>query len=111
MNPVSPVFQSEFADDAYRSKVWAVVVTHNPTPDFEQNVRALIPQVKRVIIVDNQSSPAIQEFVGTVASTYESEIIWSQQNLGIASALNLGVDLALTSNACQWILMLDQDSR
>jgi rhamnosyltransferase len=111
MNPVSSVLQTASANNACRSEVWAVVVTHNPTPDFEQNVRALVPQVKRVVIVDNQSSPAIQQFIATVASAYDSEIIWSQQNLGIASALNTGVELAMAGNACQWILMLDQDSR
>jgi rhamnosyltransferase len=111
MNPVSHNLQTESADDACRSKVSAVVVTHNPTPDFEENVRVLVPQVKRIIIVDNKSSPAIREFVQKVASAYDSEIIWSQQNLGIASALNAGVDLALASSTCQWILMLDQDSR
>jgi rhamnosyltransferase len=111
MNPVSPVLQNASANNACQSKVWAVVVTHNPTPDFEQNVRALVPQVKRVVIVDNQSSPAIQQFIAKVASACDSEIIWSQQNLGIASALNTGVELAMGGNACQWILMLDQDSR
>jgi rhamnosyltransferase len=111
MNHVSRVLQTESANIACESKVWAVVVTHDPKPDFEQNVRALIPQVKRVIIVDNQSSPAIQQFIARVASAYNSEIIWSQQNLGIASALNTGVELALAGDACQWILMLDQDSR
>jgi rhamnosyltransferase len=111
MNPLSPVLQTASAKNACQSKVWAVVVTHNPTPDFEQNVRALVPQVERVVVVDNQSSPAIQQFIAKVASAYDSEIIWSQQNLGIASALNTGVELAIAGNACQWILMLDQDSR
>jgi rhamnosyltransferase len=105
------MLQTASANASRRENVWAVVVTHNPTPDFEQNVSALITQVQELIIVDNQSSPANRQFVAKVASHYRAEVIWSQQNLGIASALNAGADLALASNECQWILMLDQDSR
>ena len=110
MNPGPIILQGTPADAPRRSNVWAVVVTYNPTEDLEQNVRALAPQVKTLIIVDNQSKPTIRRFVEKVASTYGAEVIWGQQNFGIASGLNTGVDLALASNECQWILMLDQDS-
>ena len=111
MKSVPTMCQDTSGNAPRESNVWAVVVTHNPASDFEHNIRALTPQVEKVIIVDNQSSPTIQQFVGRVASTYETEIIWAKQNLGIASALNAGVNLALASNECQWILVLDQDSR
>jgi len=85
-------------------------VTHNPKPDFEQNILALAPQVKQVIIVDNRSSTTVRQVIARIASAYHCETVWSQQNLGIASALNRGVKLALTDSTCQWILTLDQDS-
>ncbi len=110
MNSVPLKPQTGSANAPRRSNVWAVAVTHNPAPDFEHNVRALAPQVEKLIIVDNQSSAAIQQFIGTVASAYQTEIVWSQQNLGIASALNAGIDLALGKKECRWILVLDQDS-
>ena len=110
MNTVSPILHGAPAGDICRSKVHAVVVTHNPKPDFEQNIRAIAPQVKQVIIVDNQSSTKVQEVIARIASAHHCETIWSQQNLGIAAALNRGVTLALTDSSCQWILTLDQDS-
>jgi rhamnosyltransferase len=110
MISVHPSLQAASVDGPDQSNVWAVVVTHNPTPDFEQNIRALATQVEEVIIVDNQSSQAIRQFIGNVAVTYKIETIWGQENLGIASALNEGVDRALASKECRWILMLDQDS-
>jgi rhamnosyltransferase len=110
MNPMPTKLQTASASGPYQSSVWAVIVTHNPTPDFEQNVRVLVPQVEKLIIVDNQSSSATRKFVAKVASTYETEVIWGQQNLGIAAALNAGADVALASDRSRWILMLDQDS-
>ena len=38
--------------------ICAVIVTYNPDSSFEQNVRALLPQVGKLVIVDNQSSSA-----------------------------------------------------
>lgn len=111
MNLVRTAPQTEHGNLPSRSSVWAVVVTYNPTPDFEANVRAVVPQVKKLIIVDNQSSAASRQLVEKVARTYEAESIWSEQNLGIASALNVGVRIALSSNDCRWVLMLDQDSQ
>jgi rhamnosyltransferase len=110
MNTVSPILHGAPAGDVGRSRVHAVVVTHNPKPDFEQNVRAIAPQVKQVIIVDNQSSTTVKEEIARIASAHHCETIWNQQNLGIATALNRGVTLALTDSSCQWILTLDQDS-
>ena len=110
MNRVPVMLQTGSANSALQSNVWAIMVTHNPTVDFEQNVRALVAQVGKLIIVDNQSSPTTRQFVGKVASNYHAEVIWNPQNLGIASALNAGVDRASASDECRWILMLDQDS-
>jgi rhamnosyltransferase len=110
MNFVPVLLHAAPAEVPHQSNIWTIVVTHNPTPDFGENVRALISQVKKIIIVDNQSLPSIRQFVGKVASTFETEVIWNQHNLGIASALNAGINLALSSDECQWILMLDQDS-
>jgi rhamnosyltransferase len=110
MNPVPVLLHAAPANAPHQSNIWTIVVTHNPAPDFGENVRALISQVKKIIIVDNQSLPSIRQFVGKVASTFETEVIWSQHNLGIASALNAGINLASSSDECQWILMLDQDS-
>ena len=90
--------------------VCAVIVTYNPEPSFEQNVRALLPQVSKVIIVDNQSSPAAHSLVSQAAAACDVEVIWNQQNLGIAGALNVGIRRAL-ARPYSWIATFDQDSR
>jgi rhamnosyltransferase len=91
--------------------VCAVIVTYNPEPDFEQNVRALLPQVGKLIIVDNQSSSAAHSLIAQAAAACEAEVIWNQQNLGIAAGLNAGIERALSSGQYSWIATFDQDSR
>ena len=92
------------------AQVCAVVVTYNPDPSLEQNVRALLPQVGKVIIVDNQSSPAARSLVARVASDCVVEVVWNDQNLGIAIGLNAGIDRALSYGQYSWIATFDQDS-
>jgi rhamnosyltransferase len=91
-------------------EVCAVVVTYNPDSSLEQNVRALLPQVGKVIIVDNQSSPATRSLVARVASDCKVEVVWNDQNLGIATGLNSGIDRALRYGQYSWIATFDQDS-
>ena len=95
---------------ATHPEVCAVVVTYNPDSSLEQNVRALLPQVGRVIMVDNQSSPATRSLVARVAADCEVEVVWNDQNLGIATGLNSGIDRALRYGQYSWIATFDQDS-
>lgn len=111
MNSEPTALQARQAPQASGANVWAVVVTYNPSSDLETNLGAVVPQVKRLIIVDNQSSPTNRQIIEKVAATYQAASIWNQENPGIASALNAGVGMALDNAECQWILMLDQDSR
>ena len=90
--------------------VCAVMVTYDPEPGFEQNVRSLLPQVGKLIIVDNRSSSAAHSLIQQTASTHGVEVIWNEQNLGIAGALNRGIDRALASAQYRWIATFDQDS-
>jgi rhamnosyltransferase len=93
------------------SDVCAVIVTYNPEPSFEQNVRALLPQVSKLIIVDNQSTSAGHSVIAQTAATCDVEVIWNQQNLGIAGGLNAGINRALAAGPYSWIATFDQDSR
>jgi rhamnosyltransferase len=86
------------------------MVTYNPEPTFEQNVRALLPQVGKLIIVDNQSAAAGHSVVAQTAAACEVEVIWNQQNRGIAAGLNAGIDRALATGTYSWIATFDQDS-
>jgi rhamnosyltransferase len=90
--------------------VCAVMVTYNPELSFEQNVRDLLPQVGKLIIVDNQSSSVAHSLIRQAASNHEVEVIWNERNLGIAGALNRGINRALASGEYRWIATFDQDS-
>ncbi len=91
------------------STICAGIVTYNPKLDLlEENLHALLPQVDKVLIVDNCSDNVsnIEVLVEESPKTY---IIKNKSNSGIAKALN-----QLCSEASRmgylWILTMDQDS-
>ena len=86
----------------------AVIVTYYPDPGFADRLGRVIPQVSRVIVVDNSSKPCVTEWLDDAASSHV-EITTNAQNVGLASALNQGVRRA-TALGCAWALTLDQDT-
>lgn len=70
-----------------KDNLWAVVVWYHPTEEQKANIESYAPHVKQVVVVDN-----------------------SEHNIGIAAALNRGVQQCIAAGA-QWILTMDQDSR
>src|SRR5882757_9646602 len=90
-------------DARIEGEVCAVMVTYNPDYSFERNVRALLPQLGKLIIVDNQSSPAAHALIARVASSCEVEVIFNNQNLGIAAGLNAGIQRAMACRKYSWI--------
>jgi rhamnosyltransferase len=90
--------------------VCAVMVTYNPGPSLEQNIRAILPQIGKIFLVDNQSYPTSHAFIAQTAADLGVEVIWSAQNLGIAGGLNEGIDRALSDSTYAWVALFDQDS-
>ena len=90
-------------------KICAGIVLYNPDLDrLKANVDAISCQVEKVIIVDNGSSNV--EDVKLLLANYSNLIIiYNQENLGIAKALNQILETA-KSNGFEWALTLDQDS-
>jgi len=93
------------------SQICAVVITFNPDDTLEHNLRALQPEVNKIIIVDNRSRDELRSRIAMIASATASDVIWNAQNQGIASALNVGIQHALSQSNYQWIATFDQDSR
>jgi rhamnosyltransferase len=92
-------------------RVFAVVITYLPQIQALAGlIKLLVPQVARVLIVDN--SP---EDDGRVDSLCEDlaleqvEFIRLGRNLGIAKALNVGIETAKSAGATH-VLLSDQDS-
>ena len=91
------------------ASICALVVTYRPAPEVVENLRALVGQVRRLIVVDNESTPESRALLVPIAERAGVEVHWNATNRGLAAALNQGVARALESD-CEWIATFDQDS-
>ena len=80
-----------------------VVVLYNPTTDDLININSYIDYVDKLYVVDNSERRLEKELPEKV------EYIFNNENLGIAKALNIGVEKA-TKDGYKWLLTLDQDT-
>ncbi len=87
-----------------------LIVTYNPDEKFKYNVFQHLEIFERIIIVDNNSENSIfKEFLEANQDLSNLEIIQLEKNYGIAKALNIGIDFAISNNY-QWLFSFDQDS-
>lgn len=93
-------------------KVAAIIVSYNPDNNLLDSINLLINQVERIIIVDNDSEAEKKKNINLIRDIDKEkiEVIFNEENLGIATALNIGVRLAL-KQGYKWILTMDQDSK
>lgn len=94
------------------TSVVAVVVTFHPdVAHLRRQFDALLPQVDRIVVVDNGSSEhrlaVVREWSASMAS--QLSLIELGRNQGIASAQNRGIEVALAAGASH-VLLMDQDS-
>ncbi len=93
------------------SKVFAVVVAYLPDVDvLRALLDALLAQTAGVFVVDN--TPMADARVEALCATLPQQVlrlIRVGDNLGIARALNVGIDAALAAGATH-VLLSDQDS-
>ena len=84
--------------------IYAVVVTYNPDKNLlDSQCASLRNQVDKIIYVDNGS---LENTVNPCDKIY---VIKNYQNLGLGTAQNQGINIALKEGA-DFILLLDQDS-
>ena len=88
----------------------AVVVTFHPEAEVLANLAEVRPQIETLIVVDNGSSGTELELLRGAAWSMGFELIENGENLGVATALNVGVRRALALGA-ECIFLFDQDSR
>ena len=90
--------------------IGAVVVLYNPSKEEIQNINTYKNKVAHTVIIDNsdENNRALIDNIVSINSniTYYSE----QNNLGLAKAFNLGIDI-LYQKGCQWALLFDADSK
>ena len=90
--------------------VCAIVVTYRPDAAFAARLRGVSPQVGMTVIVDNGSSDAERSMLREAASDADVDLVFNAENLGLARALNIGIQRAATLGY-SWVLLLDQDTR
>ncbi|MFV0586048.1 glycosyltransferase family 2 protein [Bacteroides reticulotermitis] len=89
------------------NKITASIVLYNPDIErLRNNISAILPQVDKLYIFDNGSNIMEEE-----QFCHKNEIVYvkSEENVGIAKALNEIVDMA-QRDGYEWVLTLDQDS-
>lgn len=93
-------------------KIAAVMISYNPDKNLFNSVNLLINQVDKIIIVDNGSEMEKKKNISSINEIDKEkiDIIFNEENLGIATALNIGVKKAL-EQGYNWILTMDQDSK
>jgi rhamnosyltransferase len=87
----------------------AVFVTYNPDYNLIENISSVLAQVEEIVIVDNASNMDAQKILRDISKDKKVTLILNTRNLGIAYALNQGVNYAL-SHEYKWLLTFDQDS-
>ena len=90
--------------------ICAVVVAYFPDEDFEARLQTILPQVARLVVVDN-TPDAISLSPDIIAAWGERlHYIANHANRGVASALNQGLEYA-SQQGYPWVLTLDQDTQ
>lgn len=90
-------------------KLCGVVVTYFPPHGVQSRLRQIAKQVDQLIVIDNSASDNVTSLLTTVSGEIEAELLLNSGNLGIAKALNQGVDFA-RANGATWVVFFDQDS-
>ena len=99
------------------SRVCGIVVSFRPSEvDFERTLRAALPQVDGLVVVDNSPEPAAQaqvvrlvERVAPAAGGPTPMVLTVGENSGLSCGLNSGIRRAVEAGFSLFLL-LDQDS-
>lgn len=90
--------------------VCAVAVTYHPDTELPARLGRVLPQVGALVIVDNASGEASAEMLRELAADPSITLVSNADNLGVATALNIGIRRA-AALGFTWVLLLDQDTR
>ena len=99
----------EPARAAKATDVCAIVVTYHPDSEFPDRLARILPQVGALVIVDNGSNEAELKMLREISAHPSITLVPNAENLGVARALNIGMQRAALNSS--WALLLDQDSR
>ena len=94
--------------DSSENKIAGLVILFNPESVVIENVKSYLKQISHLYIIDNsvlQRLPVSK----TLKECKDIEFLENNNNIGIATALNIGANKAVT-DGYRFLLLLDQDS-
>jgi len=84
-------------------------ILYNPPADVLGNIVSYLDQVAALYVVDNSDEPS-NWLVERIQGDGKVHYLCKRGNLGVATALNCGAEMALT-DGFEFLLTMDQDSR
>ena len=91
------------------SEVCAILVSYHPDAELPRRAARILGEAGALVIVDNGSGEETHAMLRRIAADARVSLVLNPTNLGVASALNLGVERA-RALGFSWVLLLDQDS-
>jgi rhamnosyltransferase len=92
-----------------KQNICAVVTSFNPDFGFEDRLSRISGQVDNIVVVDNNSSSSSLAILNNFSTKSGANIIYNSANLGVAIALNQGIEWAVANNY-KWVILFDQDT-
>lgn len=89
--------------------ICAIIVTYFPDPDFITRLEKVLAQFPSAIVVDNGSCGDAANVLRALNETPNVQLVKNMSNLGIATALNQGVEVAFR-RGFEWVVTFDQDT-
>jgi len=90
-------------------EVCSVLVSYHPDADLPGRLARILNETGAVVVVDNGSGAEVVSMLGRLPFGPRVSVILNPRNLGVASALNIGIRRAIELGYA-WVLLLDQDS-
>ncbi len=106
---MEPITDSEPMRLANARDVCAAVVTYHPDRDFPARLGGILRLVGAVVIVDNGSGDDELSMLRELSADPRITLVLNSANLGIARALNIGIQ-RVAALGFAWVLLLDQDT-
>lgn len=91
-------------------QICCVIVTYNPNNMLNSLIDTIESQVDKIVIVDNKSDTQGIDIISKNTNKTKVDIVWNDENYGIAKALNQGV-MQASEMGYDWVVTLDQDTR
>ncbi len=96
-------------DSAFKNKICGLVTLYNPQENYLLNISTFSRFLDRLFVVDNSPAEQSVNHAALLQRFPNAVLLSTGKNLGIATAINLGIKAALKHNA-HWLLTMDQDS-